>query len=93
VQKEVQKSMMSATYVPGMDDSGPWTAGVEEVSHGGVEKRNSLGGGGRVSAAAARFGGRKPINRMSINQDPAKRSSVASEHQVGVQLTDKPMDD
>jgi hypothetical protein len=87
---------MSATYVPGMDD-GPWTASVEDNEPSAVVKRNSLGGG-RVSAAAARFGARKPINRMSASsQDPTKRSSVASiasdTHDHGVQLTDKPMDD
>lgn len=88
--------MMSATYVPGMDD-GPFSAPLRDDSESdGVVKRNSLGGG-RVSAAAARFGGRKAVgtnlNRMSASLDhQPKRDSMGSEH-TPVQLSDKPMDD
>jgi hypothetical protein len=98
---DAAKSMMSATYVPGMDD-GPFSAtaapgDMHDMTHD-LQKRNSLGGG-RVSTAAARFGGRKAMpmtstmNRASMSQDQNKRESITSEHQVGVQLTDKPMDD
>lgn len=72
---------MSATYVPGMDDI---------MMDSPIEKRNSLGRS--APAPSNRFSGRKPV-AMKMGQDPAKRDSVGSEHQVGVTLTDAPMDD
>jgi len=79
--EENSGSGMSATYVPGMDDV---------MMDSPIEKRNSLGrAGGNVPSS--RFSGRKPVAMRMGNE--AKRDSVGSEHQVGVQLTDAPMGD
>jgi len=90
------KPGMSATYVPGMDDSLYGDTVPDEVSSP-VQKRDSTSSvaSSRVSAAAARFGGRRPISGINRNSivESSKRDSVSSENQVGVQLTDKPMDD
>lgn len=77
-----EKTMMSATYVPGMDDGM-----VESPS---IEKRDSIGRS--AHAPTSRFSGRKPV-AMRMSLDGNKRDSVSSEHQVGVTLTDAPMDD
>lgn len=76
-----ESSPMSATYVPGMDDI---------MIDSPIEKRNSLGRSAPVPSS--RFSGRKPL-ATRVNQDQAKRESVGSDHQVGVTLTDAPMDD
>ena len=89
------KPGMSATYVPGMDDNMFGDGAAEAAPTLESQKRDSTSSTGRVSAAAARFGGRKPVglNRNSI-AEASKRSSVSSDHQVvGVTLMDKPMDD
>jgi hypothetical protein len=57
-----------------------------------IEKRNSLGRSGGAAVPSSRFSGRKPV-AMRMGQEAGKRDSVGSEHQVGVQLTDAPMDD
>lgn len=90
------KPGMSATYVPGMDDNMYGDTGPEEIPSL-PQKRDSTSSvsSSRVSAAAARFGGRRPISGINRNSvaESSKRDSVSSEGQVGVQLTDKPMDD
>lgn len=76
-----EKTIMSATYVPGMDDG--------MIDSPSIEKRNSIG---RSTPPSSRFSGRKPV-AMRMSADPSKRDSVGSDHQIGVTLTDAPMDD
>jgi hypothetical protein len=86
-----ERSITSATYIPGMDDE--LARQVPEES--GVEKRNSLG---RSGAPGTRFSGRKAVGLVRLSQDTSKRDSVGSLNgsddsgRVGVSLTDKPMD-
>jgi hypothetical protein len=75
-----EKTVMSATYVPGMDDG--------MIDSPLVDKRESFG---RSNPPTSRFSGRKPV-AMRMSADQSKRDSVGSEHQVGVTLTDTPMD-
>ncbi|KIN03864.1 hypothetical protein OIDMADRAFT_102238 [Oidiodendron maius Zn] len=89
-----ERSITSATYIPGMDDEIGHPAVTEDV---GVEKKNSLGRSG--APPTSRFAGRKPVGISRVSQDTTKRDSVGSLHgsddstRVGVSLTDKPMID
>jgi len=90
-----EKSIMSATYVPGMDDG---MIGSPEID---MEKRDSIGAqvekrdsfGRSTPIPSSRFSGRKPVAMRMSGDLAAKRDSSGSEHTVGVQLVDKPMDD
>jgi hypothetical protein len=89
-----ERSITSATYIPGMDDEISHHPVPEDV---GVEKKNSLGRSG--AAPTSRFAGRKPVGMSRKSQDATKRDSAGSFHgsddstRVGVSLTDKPMID
>jgi hypothetical protein len=89
-----ERSITSATYIPGMDDEISHHPVPEDV---GVEKKNSLGRSG--AAPTSRFAGRKPVGMSRKSQDATKRDSAGSLHgsddstRVGVSLTDKPMID
>ncbi|KAI1005907.1 Rho-GTPase-activating protein 8 [Podosphaera aphanis] len=86
----------SATYIPGFDD------GLDAIS---VEKRNSLGRSSH-SSSSNRYSARKSVGltRIGANQDQPKRSSLiglngmgddyaAHPARVGVNLTDRPIED
>jgi hypothetical protein len=90
-----ERSITSATYMPGMDDPMMHVA-EEHVEDVGIEKKNSLG---RSGAPTSRFA-RKPAGFSRMSQDAGKRDSVGSLHSIdredgsrGISLTDKPMDD
>lgn len=88
-----ERSITSATYIPGMDDE----IGHRLAEEVGVEKRNSLGRS--AAPPSSRFSGRKPVGLGRMSQDISKRDSVGSlqgsddSTRVGVSLTDKPMID